>query len=587
MSLLEYPFDGATILQKKRSLKRELLQKENLIPKKIAILSGSTVGEIKNILELFLLDSGIAPTFYEGEYSLFYENLVFDDGSLAAFAPDIIYIHTSAKNIKHMPSQNSSAEDINAGLTADYTRFENAWHGAEKYNCPIIQNNFELPSYRLMGNKDACDVHGRVNYTNRLNTLFAEYAAKAQNFYINDINYLSATVGIDNWCSESVWYAYKYAMDTQYIPLLCHSIANIIKSLLGKNKKSVILDLDNTLWGGIIGDDGAEGIMLGNETPEGMAYTEFQQYLKELSHMGVMLNVCSKNEESIAKTGFLRADSVLKYEDFLCFKANWEPKHLNVNAISKELNILPDSFVFMDDNPAEREIVQTEIKGISVPELTAPEQYIKAIDRAGYFEVTILSQDDKKRNDMYKQNLQRQAMEESFGDYTDYLKSLDMHCYIGSFDLQHTERITQLINKTNQFNLTTRRYTQSEVEGLVANGEYITLYGSLTDKFGDNGIVTAIIGHISGETLNIDLWIMSCRTFKRQLEYAMFDALCDKCLEIGIKTINGIYLPTAKNLLVSEFYATIGFNKLGDGKFAYSLNADRKPLCEVMDINII
>ncbi len=566
MQELEYPFDGAMILQKKRALKRKLLEKDGLVPKKIAIMSGSTIGEIKNILELFLLDAGIRPEFYVGGYALYYENLMFDDGSLAAFAPDVIYIHTSAQNITDWPSQFDSPEAAAQKLEDTYARFEQMWAAAAKFGCPVIQNNFELPSYRIMGNLDAVDIHGRVRFVNELNARFAKYAEKTPNFYLHDLCYLSASVGLDNFFSPSVWYAYKYAMDTQYIPLLCHSVTRIIKSLFGKNKKSVILDLDNTLWGGVIGDDGPEGIALGKETPAGMAYSEFQSYLKELSGLGVMLNVCSKNEEKIALEGFARADSVLKRDDFLCFKANWEPKHLNVAAIAKEINILPDSFVFMDDNPAEREIVRREIPGVTVPELTAPEMYISAIDKAGWFEATSVSGDDRKRNEMYKQNLQRAAAQASFGDYSDYLRSLDMTCEAGPFDMPHAERITQLINKTNQFNLTTRRYTAAEVEKLIGNPDYITLYGRLVDKFGDNGIVTALIAHVRGEEADIELWIMSCRTFKRNLEHAMFDLLVEECRARGVKKLNGVYLPTAKNLLVSDFYATIGFEQTGENE---------------------
>lgn len=590
MSCLSYPYDSAAIMQKKRAIKRELKAKPDLVPKKIAIMSGSTVGEIKNILELFLLDNGIEPTFYEGGYGLFYENLMFDDGSLANFAPDIIYIHTSNKNIKNYPSQNDNEKTVQDKLSAEYSRFESIWNVAKRYNCPVIQNNFEMPSYRIMGNKDAVSANGRVNFIERLNARFAEYAGANENFYINDIHYLSASIGLDNWASPSAWYAYKYMLATEHIPLLCQSIANIIKSLFGKNKKSLILDLDNTLWGGIIGDDGAEGIELGSETPTGMAYSEFQSYLKELSQMGIMLNVCSKNEESTALTGFERADSILKRDDFVVFKANWEPKHINVNNIAKELNILQDSFVFADDNPAEREIVRREISGISVPELTAPEEYIKIIDKSGFFEVTNLSQDDKKRNEMYKQNIERATLEQSFGDYTDYLKSLEMHCDIGAFDTEHSARITQLINKTNQFNLTTRRYTDAEITALIGDDSHITLYGRLVDKFGDNGIVTAIIGAVNGDTLNIELWIMSCRTFKRHLEYAMFDRLTEICRNRGITTINGIYYPTAKNLLVSEYYATIGFKPNGDingGKsFIYTVQNEEKTN-KVMEVNIL
>lgn len=588
MRELEYPLDGAQILQKKRSLKRALLNKEGLVPKKIAILSGSTIGEIKNLMELFLLDAGIQPEFYVGGYALYYENLVFDDGSLAAFAPDVIYLHTSAQNITEWPSQFDTPEAVEQKLARTYAHFEQAWKAAERFGCPVIQNNFEQPFYRLMGSMDAVDVHGRVHFVNRLNAMFAEHAAKTRNFYLHDLQYLAASVGLERWFSPTTWYAYKYAVDTPYLALLCHSVTRIIKSMFGKNPKGVVLDLDNTLWGGVIGDDGPEGIVLGKETPAGMAYSEFQSYLKELSGMGITLNVCSKNEEANALAGFARADSTLKREDFLCFKANWEPKHLNVAAIAKEINIGRDALVFLDDNPAEREIVRRELPEVNVPELLAPEQYISALDKAGYFEVTALSEDDRKRNEMYKQNLERAALEQSFGDYSDYLRSLSMRAELGSFDAQHAERITQLINKTNQFNLTTRRYTAAEVEALIGNPDYITLYGRLIDKFGDNGIVTVLIAQRHGEEADIDLWVMSCRTFKRHLEYTMFDRLVSECRRLGVKRIHGAYLPTAKNLLVSDFYATIGFEQTaaeesGRKDFAFTAFEGYKPLNEVMD----
>ena len=381
MRCFDYPFDPAFILQKKRALRRELLASEGLVPKKVAILSGSTVGEIKNILELFLLNAGIRPEFYVGGYALFYEELTFDaDGALAAFAPDVIYVHTSARNLGNLPLQTDTPEQAEEKFAAECARWQGMWKAAARFGCPVVQNNFELPGLRVMGSMDAVDPHGRVRFVNRMNAMLADWAAATPNFYLHDLCWLSASVGVDNWCAPAAWYAYKYALDMQYIPLLCHSVANIIKSIFGKNKKGVVLDLDNTLWGGVIGDDGPEGIELGNETPTGMAYTAFQSYLKELSGMGVLLNVCSKNEEAAAKAGFERADSVLKADDFLCFKANWEPKSRNIDAIAGEINILPDSLVFLDDNPAEREIVRQELPTVTVPELAAPEEYARVLD---------------------------------------------------------------------------------------------------------------------------------------------------------------------------------------------------------------
>ena len=587
MSLIDYPFDGATLLQKKRSLRRELLQRSGLINKKVAILSGSTIGEIKNMLELFLLNEGIKPEFYIGGYGLFYENLVFDDGSLAAFKPDFLYIHTSRKNLQQLPVPSDSEADVAAKLDAEWARFEAAFEAAKKFGCPVIVNSFDPPTHRLMGNRDAVDARGSVHFINEMNARIATYVAKNDGFYLNDLAYLAARFGLDNWFSESEWYLYKYAVSMQYIPELCHNISLIIKSLLGKNKKGLVLDLDNTLWGGVIGEVGAQGVELSTETPGGMAYSEFQQYLRQLEDLGILLNVASKNEESIALTGFERSDSPLKRKDFLCFKANWEPKSQNIAKIAQEINILPESLVFVDDNPAEREIVRQQLPAVTIANFSAPEEMIASLDRAGYFEVTALSADDAKRNEMYRQNLQRAAAQQSFGSYDDYLRSLEMTAELGSFDPPHAERITQLINKTNQFNLTTRRYTAQEVESLIGNPDAVTLYGRLEDKFGDNGLVSAMIGSISGDTCTVDLWIMSCRVFKRNLEQTMMDEFVRRCAGRGVKKVVGHYLPTAKNLLVKEIYGTMGFEKTSEDENSstFVLNvADYRPQNDILTV---
>ena len=589
VNVLDYPFDAALILQKKRAIRRELLSKEGLVPKKVALLSGVTVGVFRDILEIYLLANGIRPEFYEGGYGLFYENLVFDDGSLKAFAPDFIYIHTSQRNIRSWPQPGDSAPAVSQLLAGEAARFTQAAEAGLRLGCPVILNNFELPPYRIMGNSDASAAYGRVRFVRRLNEALADFAERTPNVYLNDLAYLQAQHGMDAFSDQTAWYAYKYPCALDQIPYLAQSVANIIKSLLGRNKKALALDLDNTLWGGVIGDDGPEGITMGLETPAGMAYTEFQRYLKELSALGVLLNVDSKNEPANAEAGFARPDSVLKKDDFICFYANWEPKSQNLAAMAKQINIFPDTFVFVDDNPAEREIIRQQVPGVAVPELGAPEDYIKSIDRSGYFEVTSLSADDRKRTEMYRENAKRAELQASFGDYSDYLRSLAMTGEFGHFDAAHAERITQLINKSNQFNLTTRRYTPAEIESLIGAPGYITLYGRLIDKFGDNGIVSIVIGHIQGEVLDIDLWVMSCRVLKRDLEKAMFDCLAEDAAAAGVKTIRGHYYPTAKNLLVRDFYATIGFkldgeDGAGSREYSFALPQALQPQCTVMEI---
>ena len=587
MSVLDYPFDNALILQKKKRLKKELLLKEGLIEKKIAILSGSTIGEVQNILELFLLNYGIKPVFWQGQYARYYENLVFESDQLKEFAPDFIYIHTTAKNLENLPLPTDNAEDVNAKLENEFAKFKTCYEAALNLGAIVIANNFEKPFYRMYGNKDAVVPQGVVNYTTRLNLMVADFANQHENLYINDIDYLSAIAGLDNWFNLENWYLYKYAVSVDRIPELTFSIAKIIKSALGKNKKSVICDLDNTLWGGIIGDDGVEGIAIGNEQPAGMSYTEFQSYLKKLTGLGIMLNVCSKNEEAIAKQGFeKRKEAPLNVEDFICFKANWEPKHQNIANIAKEINIGEDSFVFIDDNPVERDIVRNSL-AVTVPEVSCPEEYIKAIDRAGYFEITAFTKDDAKRNEMYKQNAQRAQAQASFGNYKDYLLSLDMSGEIGAFSTAHCERITQLINKTNQFNFTTRRYTQGEVEEIIASPDkYISAYAKLVDKFGDNGITTCFIASVEDTTATIDLWVMSCRVFKRHFEFALFDYFIKQCAQRGITTVNASYLPTAKNVIIKDFYEELGFTLVSESesekKYTFAVPADYQNKNEVI-----
>lgn len=566
MKELEYPFDAGLLLEKKKKLKRTLLESADSFPeKRIAILGGSTTGEIKNMLELFLLNYGIKPLFYESEYNRYYEDGMFPNPQLEEFKPDIIYIHTTNRNIQKFPQLSYKPSEIEALLKEETEKFSGLWNRlAEVYHCPIIQNNFEMPLYRLMGNKDASDIHGAVNFLTRLNILFYEYAQTHNDFYICDINYISADYGLREWADPFYFYLYKYALNIKAIPYLAFNVSNIIKSIFGKNKKGLVLDLDNTLWGGVVGDDGADNLKLGHEDASGQVYLEFQKYIKAQKQLGVVLSVDSKNDYENAVAGLNHPDGELKPDDFIEIKANWEPKDKNLLEIAKALNILPESLVFVDDNPAERHIVREHIPGAAVPEVGEPHQYIQNIDRSGFFEVTALSRDDLLRSEMYKENAERKRLQALCTDYGEYLDSLEMKAVIKEFEPVYTARIAQLSNKSNQFNLTTKRYTQSEIEVISGDRNYITLYGKLEDRFGDNGVVSVIIGRRESEVCNIDLWIMSCRVLKRDMEFAMMDALVYKCREYSIHEIHGFYYPTAKNAMVRELYAALGFEKISE-----------------------
>lgn len=566
MKQLQYPFDAAEILKRKKSIKKELLADGSArVHKKIAIFGGSTTGDIAKIMELFLLDAGIEPEFYESEYAQYYQDALFPSEALLAFQPDLVFIHTSNRNVMNYPEMSDTAGQIDEKLQTELNKFKAVWNGVqEHFHCPIVQNNFEMPFYRLMGNRDCYDIHGRTNFLSRLNQAFYEYAQSHESFYINDLNYVSADYGLKEWSNPLFWNMYKYAMCLDAIPSFAFNTAKIIKSVFGRNKKALALDLDNTLWGGVVGDDGVDGLEIGQETGVSQSYYEFQSYLKQVKSMGILLTVCSKNDHENAIAGLNHPEGVLRPEDFVAIRANWENKDRNIADIASELNIFSDAIVFVDDNPAEREIVRSQLQGVAVPDMETVEEYITTLDRNGYFEVTTFSDDDLKRNEMYKLNAQRKAQQAAFSDYAEYLRSLDMEATIDDFLPVYITRITQLANKSNQFNVTTRRYTPAEMDEVYASDKYVRLYGKLVDKFGDNGVVSVVIGEINGAALDIQLWIMSCRVLKRDMELAMLDTLVEKCRNAGIETIRGYYYPTAKNKMVKELFATFGFSKVSE-----------------------
>ena len=558
-----YPLDSGQMLRKKRAIRQSLLKQENLISKRIAVLGGSTTSEIVEQMELFLLHYGIQPEFYQSEYGLYWEDAMFGNERLDAFQPDIVFIHTSWRNITRWPDMKSSKASVNEMLMEQYGRFEMMWEKiTERFHCPVIQNNFDRPNWRLLGNQDISDYRGRSRFLFSMNQRLYEYAEHHEQFYINDIDYLAACYGLDQWADPLYWHMYKYALCLDAIPYLSKSVADIIKSIYGKNKKAIAIDLDNTLWGGVIGDDGADGIRIGPEIPAGQVYAEFQKYLKELKELGILLTVNSKNDEKNALAGLSHPDGVLRPDDFVCIKANWENKDKNLMDIADELNLGIDSFVFIDDSPAEREMVAASMPSVAVPVMDKAENYIRILDKSGFFEMTSLSGDDISRTEMYMANKERLKLERTLCNYNEYLKNLEMEAWILPFDSMHMQRIAQLTNKSNQFNLTTLRCSEADIRKMSASSDYLCLYGKLKDKFGDNGVVSIVVGRQTNEELHIELWLMSCRVLKRGMEDAMMDALAESAGARSVKKIIGYYYPTPKNSMVREFYGHMGFQNI-------------------------
>jgi FkbH-like protein len=554
----------AAILRQRRSLKEELLTQPNLVPLRLAILGGSTTQEIRSMLELVLLAHGIRPEFYESKYNAFAEEVLFEKAELWAFQPEIVFIHTTWQNISEFPSPLETGAAVDERIDRELKRFEAVWSKIHNgLGAPIIQNNFDLPPRRPLGNLEGTAAFGHVNFVLRLNAEFARYAQNHAHFLINDILYLSAQVGLEQWAQQTYWYTFHMALGPAGIAALADSVASIVKSVFGKSRKCLVLDLDNTLWGGIVGESGVQGLILGRDHPIGEAYQDFQRYVKMLQRQGVILAVCSKNDPANAREGFSHPDSILKVEDFAAFQANWNPKADNIREIARELNIGLDSIVFVDDNPAERASVAEYLPEVAVPDMGSDASwYADILDSGRYFERHAVVKEDLARGAYYSANSVRKSHEAEFKEYGQVLKSLRMTAEIGPFRPMYFARIVQLVNKTNQFNLTTRRYTDAEIDAIAGNSAFVTLYGRLADRFGDNGLVSVVIGRRSEDALQVEVWVMSCRVFNRGMEMAMFDVLVEQCRTLGIGKIVGMYIPSKKNQLVSGHYATLGFSLL-------------------------
>ncbi len=552
------------LILKRRSLRRQLLAVEGLQEIRIAVLGGSTTNELVDLWELLMLGEGFCPTFHQTEYGRYYTDAVLSPEEIIAFKPDIIYVHTSVRNIEQFPSLQTQEEQLPDEVARELQRFQQIWDSLEtKVGCQVIQNNFELPLYALLGNLDAVHPGGRSRFVAELNRSFALEAARRPRLMLQDVQGISARLGLSQWFDHDRWFSYKMAQTIEGHLALAESLTSMVRALYGRSRKVLVLDLDNTLWGGVIGDDGIDTIKIGRETPMAEAYTAFQEYCLAQRNRGVLLAVCSKNNEEVAKQGFEHPDSVLKLKDFSAFKANWDPKNENIIQIAQELSLGVDSFVFVDDNPAERAIVAAQVQGVAVPDLGDDvTKFVAVLERARYFEPVSLGREDAERAQLYAENAQRSSSEQKFSNYGEYLESLEMMAEIDSFRPLYLERIAQLTNKSNQFNLTTRRYTLAEMETVMRSENFIGLYGRLTDRFGDNGLVSVVVGRLEGEQLHVDLWLMSCRVLKRGMEQAMLDALVDRARAAGAQRIIGTYLPTKKNGIVASHYGILGFTQV-------------------------
>jgi FkbH-like protein len=391
-----------------------------------------------------------------------------------------------------------------------------------------------------------------------------------------DVGGLADLVGQSAWSAARFWYAAKYPFAPAMIPLYADHVMRILAAQLGRSRRVLVLDLDNTLWGGIVGDDGVEGLALGTGTPLGETYAALQRMALSYRERGILLCISSKNDEAIALDAFRRhPEMVLKEDDITALRINWDDKAANIKAIAEMIELGLESLVFLDDNPAERKRVRDALPAVAVPELPEdPSEWIAVFQAAGYFEQASFSHEDRLRAGFYKANAQRAAQLERIGNHDDYLRSLDMTLSIAPFDQAGRKRIAQLISKSNQFNLTTRRYSEAEVEALQADPAAVTVQARLADMFGDNGMISTVICRQDGRSFQIESWIMSCRVLGRRVEEAILQHLVHQARARGAAELIGRYIPTARNGLVRDHFKKLGFSESGgvpDGETLWRL----------------
>ena len=550
-----------------------------LVPVRFAILGSFTTKQLSAFIDLFLFAAGAELEWYEAEYGIFRQEIFDRSSNLYQFRPKIVLLATGNKDLGRFPTIIDDASAVRRLLAAEQQDWFSLWEKLHhELGCQIIQNNFVVPSWRVFGNHELRQPGSRGRYISEMNRLLLESAPA--HVTIHDVDQLAAAAGRWQWDDPRFVHQAKLPCAPEYLVDYAHNISSIIGVQLGLAKKCLVLDLDNTLWGGVIGDDGLGGIRLGQGTPEGEAFQAFQHYLKMMRQRGVILAVCSKNSAETARNVFEKhPEMVLRLEDIACFIANWNDKASNLRVIARELNIGTNSLVFIDDNPAERSIVRRFLPEVAVPELPQDVTgYIQAIDLHRYFQTLSVGAEDFQRTEFYRADALRRDAQTSTTDMDAFLKSLDMKAVIAPIDAVSLERSVQLIQRSNQFNLTTRRRTAAELTALLPDPAWITCTLTLSDRFGDNGLISVVLCRIHDQCLEIDTWLMSCRVLKRGVENCLLNHLCKLALERGLTVIKGEFIPTAKNALVRDHYATLGFTPIiseNDGHTTWELPVNR------------
>ncbi len=534
-----------------------------LTPFRLGIISNATSHFVVPALLASALRHGIALECIEADYGQAMQAALDADSVINRADCDAVLVAIDHRGLplSAVPGDAQAALDTVGGALSYLEMIRDGIRKNGKAVC--MMQTLPRPVESAFGSFDLVLPGTPRSVLDEVNRGIAQSVANSEDLLL-DVAHIAETVGLADWHDATLWNMAKVPFASTFIGLYADHVCRLIAALRGKSKKCLILDLDNTVWGGVIGDDGLDGIVLGQGDATGEAHLHVQRTALALRARGVVLAVSSKNTDEVARQPFRKHQEMLLREEHIAvFQANWNDKATNIKAIAEELSLGLDAMVFLDDNPVERDLVRQMLPQVAVPELPAdPALYARTLLAAGYFEAVTFSNEDRKRAEFYQDNARRIALRAQAGDVDNYLLSLDMRMGIRPFDDVGRARIAQLINKSNQFNLTTRRYTEAEVAATQHDSNAFTLQVRLADSFGDNGIISVLICRRQEDDWEIDTWLMSCRVLGRKVEVALLQELVMQARARGVRRLVGRYLPTEKNQLVEKHYANLGFTEL-------------------------
>jgi FkbH-like protein len=541
---------------------------------RIAVLGSSTMSLLIPVLKALCFRDGIRATFHEGAFGAFRQEILERGGVLEAFAPTIVIIATHWRDLELPAIGGGDSRTAAATIAGGYRGLWSALHAA--HGCHVIQHTFDLPADDSAGLLSVQLSAGRRRLIREVNLALAD--ARPSGVSLLDIEQVAAGVGTDRWSNPRLWYIARQHPSPEALPELAEEQMAHVRAVLGLSRKVLVCDLDNTLWKGVIGEDGLAGIKVGPGSPDGEACADLQRYIRDLKDRGIVLAVCSKNNLDDARAPFLEtAGMVLRLDDFAVFTANWDDKAGNLRRIASAIGVGLDSLVHIDDNPFERAWIRSQLPEVAVPELGGSVfTYARELDRGRYFPAIHWSPEDRLRADGHRREQQRAVAREEAGSLEDFLSRLHMRGACEPVSDANIERVTQLINKTNQFNLTTKRRTLAEVRHLASTGW--TGVFRLQDRYGDYGII-GVLFPVPGEDArcwDVDTWLMSCRVLRRDVEKFMIDCLVDAARAAGVTRIRGRYVRTGKNGQVADLYPGLGFDTLSrtDEEGRYELRVE-------------